>query len=268
MTISTSARPVLEVRNLKKHFGEVRAVDGLGFTVHTGEIYGLLGPNGAGKTTTIKCILGLLVPTAGTISVIGMDPATKPVQVKSAIGYTSEESTIYKSITPAELLGFIASIRRLDAQMLANRARELLTMLDAVQYFRTPISKLSKGNQQKIQITAALVHAPKLLILDEPLSGLDAKTVRIIKDILAAYANHGGAVVLTTHVMEQAAALCKRTGIINEGRLVVEGSIDDLRTRIGASGDSLEDLYLKYTGESKPAEGIERLMDDLFSGSA
>ncbi|NIP35956.1 MAG: ATP-binding cassette domain-containing protein, partial [Thermoplasmata archaeon] len=167
---------VLFVDGLYKHFDKVKAVDGLTFGVRPGEIYGLLGPNGAGKTTTIKCVLGLLEMQAGSIYVLGDDPIESPEKVKTNIGYVAEEPLLYGSLTPREMLNFIASVRGLDEEVSTERARRLITSLDATKYYDSLMETLSRGNKQKVQLIAALLHDPRLLILDEPLSGLDAKS--------------------------------------------------------------------------------------------
>lgn len=238
---------ILNIENIKKHYGSIRAVNGVTLKVMKGEIFGLLGPNGAGKTTTIKCILGLLDLLSGSILVLDKDPLTESRDVKALIGYVSEEPNIYKSMTPRELFEFIASIRQLDDTRATAKAKQLMESLDAMEYLDSAIVTLSRGNQQKIQIIAALLHDPVLLVLDEPLSGLDARTSRIVKDLLKIHAEKGGAVLLSTHVMEQAAELCTRIGIINNGKLVVEGTLEELRSHANSAGEQLEDVFLKIT---------------------
>lgn len=252
---------VLEVSNLRKYFGEVKAVDGLSFSIDEGEVYGLLGPNGAGKTTTIKSILGLLNMQDGRISVVGRDPSIAPDEVKEQIGYVSEEPLLYKSMTPKELFNFVASIRKLDSSKATERARQLLDSLDAVQYYNSAIVTLSRGNQQKLQIVAALMHDPPLLLLDEPLSGIDARTSKIIKDLLQLHKEKGGAVMLSTHIMEQASTLCDRIGIINKGKMVAEGTLEELRGYANAAGAStLEEVFLKLTEQE---QGVREIVEQL-----
>lgn len=262
MTGAAQGSEILFVEGLYKHFGKVKAVDGLTFGVRPGEIYGLLGPNGAGKTTTIKCILGLLEMQTGNISVLGEDPIEVPERVKANIGYVAEEPLLYGSLTPREMLNFIASVRGLDETEATERARRLITSLDATKYYDSLMETLSRGNKQKIQIIAALLHDPRLLILDEPLSGLDAKSSKVIKEILELHAEHGGSVLLSTHIMEQAQTLCDRIGIINRGRLVAEGTLDELRELEHAAGASLEDIFLRLTEQDQAVkETIQRFRD-------
>ncbi|MBN2152494.1 MAG: ABC transporter ATP-binding protein [Candidatus Lokiarchaeota archaeon] len=245
---------MLEVVHLKKYFGDVHAVDDTSFVVRGGEIYGLLGPNGAGKTTTMKCILGLLDIDGGRVSVMGEDPVVDPQAVKASIGYVPEEPLVYKSMTPAELFNFVASIRRVDAAAASRKAMEVLTALDATRHYQDPIITLSRGNQQKIQVVAAMLHEPRLLILDEPTANLDAKSTRIVKEMLHLHVEQGGAVLLSTHVMEQAAELCTRIGIINRGKVVIEGTLGELRAVAKESGASLENMFLRFTGQDKDVQ--------------
>ncbi|MFW9997409.1 MAG: ABC transporter ATP-binding protein [Candidatus Odinarchaeota archaeon] len=253
-----TARIVLKVMDLKKYFEDVRAVDGLTFTLREGEIYGLLGPNGAGKTTAIKSILGLLTLNGGKIEVLdGLDPTRTPEKVKENIGYVAEEAELYESMTVKELFEFIASIRRLDPDRATRNANEYLASLDALKYFDKFIGGLSRGNKQKVQIVAALLHEPKLLILDEPLSGLDARSARVLKEIFQIHIERGGSIILSTHIMEQAQTLCNRIGIINQGKMVAEGTFEELQALAQSAGaTSLEEIFLRLTGQVEAANGI------------
>jgi len=249
---------VLYVNNLKKHFEKVKAVDGISFMVRRGEIYGLLGPNGAGKTTTIKTLIGLLDPDDGEIELLGANPfvGNNENSVKAQIGYISEEPLLYKSLTPRELFNFIISVRQLDITEATRVLNNLMDSFEAKQYYDSPIITLSKGNKQKMQIIAALIHDPILLIMDEPLSGLDAKMSRVMKDILKLHISNGGGVLLSTHIMEVAQNLCTRIGIINNGKIIAEGTLDELREVAQAAGASLEDVFLKITQEDASVNSI------------
>ena len=245
-----SAQPTgIRVRGLVKRYDSVPAVDGVSLEIRPGEIYGLLGPNGAGKSTLLKCVAGLLKPDAGTIDVRGIDPAKSPAEVKSITGFVPEEPDVLRSMTPARLLSLVASVRRMDPALATKRARELLKVLDAVKYWRVPIAVLSKGNQQKVQIVTALLHDPSILVLDEPLTGLDVRTRRVVKDMLETMAGSGRAIVLSTHVIGEAESICHRIGIISNGKLVAEGSTKELNDRARDAGKSLEDLFLSMTGD-------------------
>ena len=246
----------ISVRDLKKFFGEVKAVNGISFDVKKGEVFGLLGPNGAGKTTTIKLLLGLLEPLEGNISIFGLNPEREEVQMKTRIGYVSEEPFIFKSLTPKDLFNFIASIRKLDAEGTTERLQGYLESLGATEYYEQLIATLSHGNKQKMQIIASILHEPELLILDEPLAGLDAKSVRVVKEILDMHIEKGGSVLFSTHIMEIAEDLCDRIAIINRGKLVGLGSIDELRQQADKLGASLEEVFLRLTEQDSSVEEI------------
>ncbi len=253
---------LLRVEKLSKSFKNVQAVDDLSFHIKKGEIYGLLGPNGAGKTTTIKSILGLLEADAGEISVLGLNPEKDEIEIKNRIGYVSEEPLIYKSLTPKELFNFIASIRKLDGQKTTPKLAQYLESLSAVEYYERLISTLSRGNKQKIQIIAAIIHDPEILILDEPLTGLDAKSVKVVKEILELHTKRGGAVLFSTHIMEIAEEICDRIGIINQGKMVAEGTMETLKQKVSAMDEDvdLEDIFLKLTEQD---ESINEIIENL-----
>jgi len=251
---------IIVVQNLKKFFGEVKAVNDISFNVHKGEVFGLLGPNGAGKTTTIKLLLGLLEPNEGEMSIFGLNPEREEVKIKRRIGYVSEEPLIFKSLTPKDLFNFIASIRRLDETTTTERAREYLESFDALEYYDQLIATLSHGNKQKLQIIAAILHDPDLLILDEPIAGLDAKSVKVMKEILDLHLENGGSVLFSTHIMEIAQELCHRIAIINKGKIVGIGTIEELRQQANKLGASLEDVFLRLTEQDTSViEIVKRL---------
>lgn len=256
----------VEIQGLTKTFGTVTAVDNLSFEVRNGEIYGLLGPNGAGKTTTLKVLMGLLDPDSGSVRVMGVDSLAKPVEVKSLVGYVPEETVLYESLTPRELFEFIASVREISESVANKRVSEIAKALDFTEYMEKMIVTLSSGNKQKCLLMAALVHRPKLLILDEPFSGLDARVVRILKDAIQIHVDTGGSVLLSTHIMEVAQSLCDRVGIIDEGNLVAEGTLEELRTQAKQEGATLEQIFLKLTEQvDEVTEGVDALRE-AFSG--
>ena len=222
---------LIELRNLVKKFGEKAAVDDVTLDIYGGEIFGFLGPNGAGKTTTIKAIVGLLRPTSGTVRVAGFDVQRQPIPAKSASGYVPDEPNLYAKLT----------------------ARELLRLFDLSPAADDTIDSYSHGMRQKTSLAAALVHDPKVLVLDEPTVGLDPKSARLIKDILRQLADRGAAVFLSTHILEIAERMCDRIGIINQGRLVAAGTIDELR-QVGRGESRLEDIFLALTGGAEYAE--------------
>ncbi len=257
---------IITVTRLKKFFGEVKAVNGISFQVHPGEVFGLLGPNGAGKTTTIKILLGLLEPAEGVANVFGLDPLKDDVQIKRQIGYVAEEPMIYKSLTPLELFEFIASIRGLDGASVTKKAKDYMEMLGALEYVNQNIATLSRGNKQKVQIVSALLHDPTLLIMDDPLLGLDAKTVKVVKEIMELHVQRGGAVLFSTHTMEIAQQLCDRIGIINKGILVGMGTFDELRKQVDKAGANLEEVFLRLTEQDESVNTIIAKLRESFLG--
>ena len=259
-----STKLTISVKDLKKYFGEVKAVDGISFTVNAGEVFGLLGPNGAGKTTTIKLLLGLLEPNEGEMKIFGMDPEREDVQIKRKVGYVAEEPLIFKSLTPKDLFNFIASIRQLDEQTTSERAREYLESFDALEYYEQLIATLSHGNKQKLQIIAAILHEPDLLILDEPIAGLDAKSVKVVKEILDLHIENGGSVLFSTHIMEIAQELCNRIAIINRGKIVGIGTVEELRQQANKFGASLEDVFLRLTEQDTSVDEIVKRLRNMY----
>lgn len=257
-------KKVIVVNDLKKFFGEIKAVNGISFDVRQGEVFGLLGPNGAGKTTTIKLLLGLLEPNEGEMNIFGLNPERDEVQIKRRIGYVSEDPLIFKSLTPKDLYNFIASVRELDPIKTTKLAKEYLESLEADEYYDQLIATLSHGNKQKLQIIAAILHEPDLLIFDEPLAGLDAKSVKVVKSILELHTQQGGSVLFSTHIMEIAQDLCDRIGIINKGKMVGIGTIEELRQQADKVGASLEDVFLRLTEQDTSVNEIIKKLRASF----
>ncbi|MGI0070543.1 MAG: ABC transporter ATP-binding protein [Thermoplasmata archaeon] len=252
----------LAVEGLTVAYGEHLAVDRLSLTVAPGEIYGLLGSNGAGKSSTIRSIVGLLRPSAGRVRVFGFDAVADSLRVKERVGYVPETSMLYEALTPREFLEFVASVRRLDRATATARAESYATALRLGPELEEPIAALSNGTRQKVLVIAALLHQPPLLVLDEPLNGLDPRSVRIVKELLARYvANGGRGVLFSTHTMEVAQQLCHRVGILDRGVLRAEGSLAALREP-GASGDaSLEEVFLRLTRDDEGLDAAVRALD-------
>lgn len=236
--------PALRLAGLRKDFGRP-AVDGLDLVVRRGEFYALLGPNGAGKTTTLRLVTGLLAPDAGSIEVLGIDLAGAPAAAKAKMAYLPDEPMLYGKLKPFEYLEFVAGLWGVRAEEAEPRARELLDWLDLSQHAHELTEGFSRGMKQKLALAGALVHDPELLILDEPLTGLDAAAARQVKDLLLAHVEKGGTVILTTHILEVAERLAQRIGIIRQGRLIAEGTLDELRAL--TRGGSLEDVFLQLT---------------------
>jgi len=250
--------PLIQTRQLVKRFGDKVAVDDVSLEVRGGEIFGFLGPNGAGKTTTIKMIVGLLQPTSGTVLVDGYDIQAQPLPAKAASGYVPDEPNLYAKLTARELLRFVGDLYGVDRQQAERRLTELLRLFDLTQAGDDPIDSYSHGMRQKTAMAAALVHDPRVLVLDEPTVGLDPKSARLMKDILRQTAERGRAVFLSTHILEIAERMCDRIGIINRGRLIATGTMNELRS-LGKGESSLEDIFLSLTGGAEYAELAEVL---------
>ncbi len=255
---------MIEAKGLTKQFGPVQAVSDLNLRIMPGEIYGLLGPNGAGKTTTIKVLLGLLEPTSGSIKVAGHDPVKSPIDVKAKIGYVAENPIIYDSLSPRDFLEFIVSIRKTNPKASNEMVTSLAAAFDMAKYFDSPMATLSLGMKQKVAIIAALIHQPPVLLLDEPLNGLDAKSSRIVKDLVAFHAEKGGAVLFSTHIMEVAQNICTRIGIIHQGRLIAEGTLEQLRGQTADRGGTLEEVFLKLTHEEEAVADTTKMLREAF----
>lgn len=242
----------LALRGVSKHFDRP-AVDNLDLTVYGGEFYALVGPNGAGKTTTLRMVVGLLRPDAGSICVDGIDALYDPIPAKQLTAWLSDEPMIYDKLTPYEYLAFVAGLWRIDPATAEERARDLIGWLGLEPHAHERCEGFSRGMRQKVALAGALVHDPKLIILDEPLTGLDAGTARQVKDVLRARVRAGGTVIMTTHILEVAERMADRIGIIAGGRLIAEGTLDDLRRQTGESASSLEDAFLALVAEQMAA---------------
>lgn len=250
--------PLVTTHNLVKRFGDKLAVNNVSLEINGGEIFGFLGPNGAGKTTTIKMIVGLLQPSSGSIQVGRYDVQTQAQQAKAITGYVPDTPNLYPKLTGRELLRFIGDLYSIEKGSVERRIEELLRLFDLTEAGDDTIDSYSHGMQQKTALAAALVHDPRVLILDEPTVGLDPKSARLIKDILRQMAERGAAVFLSTHIMEIAERMCDRIGIIHQGQLVAVGTFDELRGA-GSDDSSLEDIFLSLTGGAEYAEIAEVL---------
>ncbi|GAB3390270.1 ABC transporter ATP-binding protein [Massilia agri] len=245
MTTNDTA-PALRITALHKAYGRP-AVDGLDLQVERGELYALLGPNGAGKTTTLRMVSGLVAPDAGRIEVLGIDLGEAPGDAKRRLAYLPDDPMLYGKLKPFEYLEFVAGLWGVGATEAEERARALLDWLDLSQHAHELTEGFSRGMKQKLALAGALIHDPELLILDEPLTGLDAAAARQVKDLLLSHVARGGTVILTTHILEVAERLAQRIGIIRQGRLIAEGTLEELRER--TSGASLEEVFLQLTAQ-------------------
>ena len=251
----------LSIDRLTVDYGERRAVEGVSLEVRPGEIYGLLGSNGAGKTSTIKATVGLVRPTSGTIRVYGDDAVADSLRPRERLGYVPEVALLYEALTPREFLEFVASVRRLEEAVATERLRAYAAAFQLDSELEEPIATLSNGTRQKVLVIAALLHAPRLLVLDEPLNSLDPRSVRIVKELLLRFVASGGrAVLLSTHTMGIAEELCRRVGILDRGVLRAEGTLDELRARAARGDASLEDVFLRLTRQD---EGLAEAVASL-----
>ena len=251
----------LEVERLTVDYGARRAVTDLSLQVRPSEIYGLLGSNGAGKSSTIKVVVGLVRPTSGAARVFGDDAVRDGTRAKERLGYVPETALLYEALTPREFLEFVAGVRRLDRATASERLRTYATAFRLDAELEEPIATLSNGTRQKVLVIAALLHAPRLLVLDEPLNSLDPRSVRIVKELLLRFAHGAGrGVLLSTHTMEVAEELCDRVGILDRGCLLAEGTLAELRGRAARGDASLEEVFLRLTRQD---EGLAETVASL-----
>ena len=255
---------MITAQGLTKRYGDVLAVDDVDLQVNAGEIFGFLGPNGAGKTTTINMLIGITAPTSGVVRLGGIDVAREPERAKSIVGYVPDQPNVYEKLTAWEFLMFVANLYGMDRARAEHRAKQLLEMFELSDRAHEQTGGFSHGMRQKVVIAAALLHEPRILFMDEPTVGLDPRSARMVKDILRELAHEGVTVFMTTHVLEIAERMCDRIGIIQKGKLLTVGTMDDLRSAAaakgavsgveGAAGATLEDLFLELTGGADYAE--------------
>jgi ABC-2 type transport system ATP-binding protein len=245
--VPETADLALGLRGLTKRFDRP-VVDRLDLSVRRGEFYALLGANGAGKTTTLRMVAGLLKPDGGVISVLGIDALRDPVAAKQMIAWVSDEPMLYDKLTPLEYLEFVGGLWGVAPAASEKSARDLLVSLGLEPHLNERCEGFSRGMRQKVTLAGALVHDPKLIILDEPLTGLDAVSARHVKNLLRERVALGRTVIMTTHILEVAERMADRIGVIASGRLIAEGTLDELRQQIGAGDSSLEDLFVALVG--------------------
>jgi len=249
----------IEIFNLTKRFGSLTAVNDLNLKIKCGEIFGFLGPNGAGKTTTIKLMTGLLKPTSGTTKIMGYDIQENPIEAKSVIGLIPDEPKIYEKLTGVEFLRFMGNLFRIEKKEIEKKIKELLKLFDLTNRGEELIQGYSHGMKQKIAISGALIHSPKILFFDEPTLGLDPKSARIIKDILKFRAKSGDCIFMSTHILEIAERMCDRIGIIQDGKLIAAGNMDELRKLSREGEGNLEEIFLQLTGGDEDMDIVKSL---------
>jgi ABC-2 type transport system ATP-binding protein len=237
---------MIDVRGLSRSYGATLAVDNLSLQAAPGEIVGFLGPNGAGKSTTVKVITGLIRPDSGTVTVCGFDVVRQPLEVKKRLGYVPETAAIYESLSALEYLELIACLHHLDPEPARVRRRELLELFGLSAQAGQRLGEFSKGMRQKVVLAAALIHRPDVLVLDEPLDGLDANTAMVVKELLRKLADQGKAILFSSHILEVVERMCTRIVIINHGRVVTSGTAADIRAAAGAA--TLEEAFSRLTG--------------------
>jgi ABC-2 type transport system ATP-binding protein len=246
--------PTIQASGLTKHFGKLTAVSDVTFEVGAGQVFGFLGPNGAGKTTTIRMLTGLVRPSSGRALVAGYDVTSEPIEVKRRVGYLAETPYLYPKLSGREFLAFMGGLYQVPSSVARQRAARLLALFELADKADDLIETYSHGMRQKLALGGALLHEPPVLFLDEPTSGLEPRSARLVKDLLVGLVARGHTVFLSTHVLEIAEQLCHRVGIIDRGRVIATGTLDELRQRASREARSLEDVFLQLTGGTEEQE--------------
>src|SRR5919206_74086 len=241
---------MIELKSLTKRYGSFTAVDAINLEVPRGELFGFLGPNGAGKTTTLRMIAGILRPTAGRVEIAGVDIVRDPIAAKAKLGFIPDRPFIYEKLTGAEFLRFVAGLYDQEGPQIEHRARELLALFDLEEWRDELVESYSHGMRQKLIISSAFVHRPAVVVVDEPMVGLDPKAAKILKDLFREYTRRGRTIMMSTHTLAVAESLCERIAIIQGGRIRACGTMDALRQSAEAGAQGLEDVFLRLTGES------------------
>ena len=250
---------MIRLTQLTKNYGSFTAVQSIDLEVPRGQLFGFLGPNGAGKTTSLRMIAGILQPTSGRVEIGGVDIAVDPVAAKMKLGFIPDRPFIYEKLTGAEFLRFVAGLYDQEGPQVEHRARELLALFDLEEWRDELVESYSHGMRQKLIISSAFVHRPEVIVVDEPMVGLDPKAARILKDLFREYTRRGHTIMMSTHTLEVAESMCERIGIIQHGRIRACGTLDELRTQTAAGSADLEDIFLKLTGENAARELVDVL---------
>lgn len=247
---------MIELENLTKRYGDFIAVGGVDLEIGEAQIFGLLGPNGAGKTTTLRMIAGILRPDAGRVIVAGHDNVREPIAARKLMGFVPDRPFVYDKLTGAELLRFSAGLYGMSGPDVEARIDELLDLWDLTPWKDQLVESYSHGMRQKLILSSALIHRPRVLVVDEPMVGLDPRSAWLLKDVLRKFADGGGTVLVSTHTLELAESLCDRLAVIDRGSIVAAGSIEDLRREARSESGGLEEIFLKITrGASETAIG-------------
>jgi ABC-2 type transport system ATP-binding protein len=241
---------MIKLTNLVKRYGDFTAVKSINLDVPRGELFGFLGPNGAGKTTTLRMIAGILRPTSGTIHIGDVNLTADPIAAKSKLGFIPDRPFIYEKLTGAEFLRFVAGLYDQEGPQIEHRARELLALFDLEEWRDELVESYSHGMRQKLIISSAFVHRPEVIVVDEPMVGLDPKAARILKDLFREYCNRGHTIMMSTHTLEVAESMCDRIGIIQAGVIRALGTMAELRSSAQSGTEGLEQIFLRLTGEN------------------
>ncbi len=239
---------MIRLTEVTKRYGKFTAVDRMDLFVPRGELFGLLGPNGAGKTTTLRMIAGILVPTAGSVTIGGIDVQADPRGAKQRMGYIPDRPYVYDKLTGAEFMRFVAALHGQEGAGIEHRIDELLALFELIPWKNELTESYSHGMRQKLIIASALLHRPDVIVVDEPMVGLDPKGARLLKDLFRGFVDRGGTVLMSTHTLEVAEAMCDRIAIVQGGRIAAQGTMADLRAQTASEGLTLEQLFLKLTG--------------------
>ncbi|MGQ0713529.1 MAG: ABC transporter ATP-binding protein [Gemmatimonadaceae bacterium] len=250
---------MIELRALTKRYGTFTAVDAIDLTVSRGELFGFLGPNGAGKTTTLRMIAGILEPTAGSVWIGGVDLAADPIAAKTKLGFIPDRPFIYEKLTGAEFLRFVAGLYDQSGPVVDRRMTELLALFDLLEWQDELVESYSHGMRQKLIISSAFLHRPEVIVVDEPMVGLDPKAAKVLKDLFREYTRRGHTIMMSTHTLEVAQSLCDRVGIIQGGKIRACGTMAELRSHAASGEVGLEDIFLRLTGDNAARAVVEVL---------
>jgi ABC-2 type transport system ATP-binding protein len=250
---------MIELRALTKRYGNFTAVNAIDLLVPKGELFGFLGPNGAGKTTTLRMIAGILEPTAGSVHIAGIDLAVDPLAAKSKLGFVPDRPFIYEKLTGAEFLRFVAGLYDQSGPAIERRMTELLALFDLLEWKDELVESYSHGMRQKLIISSAFLHRPEVIVVDEPMVGLDPKAAKVLKDLFREYTRRGHTIMMSTHTLEVAQAMCDRVAIIQGGKIRACGTMSELRSHAAAGAEGLEDIFLRLTGDHAARAVVEVL---------
>ncbi len=250
---------MIEITHVTKRYGNITAVEDINLNIPDGQFFGFLGPNGAGKTTTIKTLVGLLTPTSGTVKVNGFDVQQQPIEAKHQVGFIPDKPFIYEKLTGKEFLRFSAGLYQVNGNQVESRIAQLLDTFELHDWGDELVESYSHGMRQKLVMSAAFIHQPKVIVVDEPMVGLDPKGARLVKQIFKDICKQGTTIFMSTHTLEIAEQMCDHIAIIQKGRIIARGTIEELRQTAKTSMTKLEDIFLELTGGSEMKEVIEFL---------